>query len=76
MTKRREIPDECPDCESTRVHRGRSLPGLIFGALLVLFGFLAFFPTLGVSFIAAIFGVFMMVPRHRCDECGWSRRAL
>lgn len=55
--------------------RSRSLFGFVAGALLVLFGFLAFFPTLGVSFIAAVFGVFMMMPRHRCGECGWNERA-
>jgi hypothetical protein len=49
---------------------------VIFGSLLVLIGFLAFFPTLGISFIAAVFGVFMIVPRHRCKDCGWSERTL
>ncbi|MFP4598415.1 MAG: hypothetical protein ACOC9W_01905 [Persicimonas sp.] len=47
---------------------------MIFGWLLIMVGFLAFFPTLGVSFIAAVFGVFLMVPRHRCSDCGWNRR--
>ncbi len=56
------------------MRKKRSFFGVIFGWLLIMVGFLAFFPTLGVSFIAAVFGVFLMVPRHRCSDCGWNRR--
>ncbi len=38
-------------------------------------GFLAAFPTVCASFILAVWGVFLMLPRHRCKDCGWKKRA-
>ena len=67
-------PAECPDCGSDRVVRSRSFFGLVFGWALVMVGFVAAIPTLGVSCIVAIWGVFLMVPKHRCKDCGWKRR--
>lgn len=54
--------------------RRRSIFGLGFGWALVMIGFLGAIPTLGVSIIAAIWGVFLMVPKHRCKDCGWKKR--
>ncbi|MEZ4460291.1 MAG: hypothetical protein R3E66_11310 [bacterium] len=41
------------------------------GALMVFVSFLLFLPTLGVSFILGVYGVFMMVPRAECPSCDW-----
>lgn len=41
------------------------------GAFLVLMAFLLFFPTIGVSFILGVYGVFMMIPRRECVACQW-----
>lgn len=67
---------ECPECNSERVVRRRSIFGVIFGWSLVMIGFVGAIPTLGVSGILALWGVFLMVPKHRCKDCGWKRRAV
>jgi hypothetical protein len=69
-----DIPDECPDCGSERVVRKRSIFGIIFGWAMVMIGFLGAIPTLGVSIIVGLWGVFLMVPRLRCKSCGWNKR--
>jgi predicted RNA-binding Zn-ribbon protein involved in translation (DUF1610 family) len=69
-----DIPAECPDCGSERVIRKRSIFGVIFGWALVMIGFLGAIPTMGVSIIVGIWGVFMMVPKFRCKACGWKKR--
>jgi hypothetical protein len=56
--------------------RRRSVFGVIFGWALVMVGFVGAIPTLGVSGILALWGVFLMVPKHRCKDCGWKRRAV
>lgn len=71
----RQQPDACPDCGSEHIVTGRSIFGVVMGAILVLVGFLAAFPTLCASFILSVWGVFMMSPRHRCKSCGWKKRA-
>lgn len=68
-------PPTCPECDSERLRHGRRPIGYPVGALFVLIGFLAALPTLGFSFILTLFGVFLMVPRTRCRDCGYSERS-
>jgi DNA-directed RNA polymerase subunit RPC12/RpoP len=69
-----DIPAECPDCGSDRVIRKRSIFGVIIGWTFVMIGFLGAIPTLGVSIILGLWGVFLMVPKLRCKACGWKKR--
>lgn len=64
----------CPECGHEDLNRRRSAVGFAFGAILLMLGFLVALPTLGASMILCVVGVFMMVPRTRCPECGWSKR--
>ena len=69
-----ESHEVCPECGSQRLTRGRSATGFVAGALLVLIGFLGFLWTLGLSFVLALWGVFLMVPHTKCRACGWKMR--
>jgi hypothetical protein len=60
----------CPRCKTPTLAK-RTLWRLLLGAALVFLSFLLFFPTVGVSFILGIYGVFLMVPRRECAQCGW-----
>lgn len=67
-------PDLCPECGSDRLARGRSLFRALGGfAIVIICGLLAL-PTLGVSLIFMIWGVFLILERTTCRDCGWSKR--
>ncbi|TDP73579.1 hypothetical protein [Bradymonas sediminis] len=68
-------PAHCPECGSDSVHTRRSIIGVVFGWILVTVGFLAAFPTMCISFILSIWGVFLIMPKHRCKDCRWKTRA-
>jgi len=48
--------------------------GVLGGWCLVVVGFLAAFPTMCISFILSIWGVFLILPKHRCKDCDWKAR--
>lgn len=63
-------PTRCPQCRADLEER-RPIWKLLMGAFLVLMAFLLFLPTIGVSFILGVYGVFMMIPRRECVACQW-----
>jgi len=61
---------KCPKCQTETIPVGSHFRKA-FGALLVFASFLLFFPTIGVSFILGVYGVFMTIPRKECPSCKW-----
>ncbi|MEC9396930.1 MAG: hypothetical protein VYE40_17380 [Myxococcota bacterium] len=64
-------PSHCPECSSSRIVVKRSWPRVFAGVMIVLAMGLIAVPTLGVSLIFMLWGVFLIKERPICQECGW-----
>ena len=64
-------PSKGPECSSTDVVIRRSWPRVFAGIFIVLAMGLIAVPTLGVSLIFMLWGVFLIKERPICQDCGW-----
>lgn len=66
-----KIPKKCAQCGSEQVRLKRSWPKVAAGVLIVLVSCALAIPTLGVSLIFMIWGIFLVRQNPTCAECGW-----
>ena len=63
--------DACPECGSQELVRGRAWVRATLGVGIVILGCALAIPTLGGSLVLTLWGVFLVIERTRCRECGW-----
>lgn len=65
----------CPKCKSERIKTSRRPMASLLGIVIVFLGSAIAIPTFGLSLIAVIWGVFLTLPKHKCQNCGWTQKA-
>lgn len=65
------IPERCPECGGQDLKRGRAWLRALGGFVIVILGCLFAIPTLGLSLVFTLWGVFLIIERTTCRECGW-----
>lgn len=63
----------CPECGAEDLKTSRALWRLLVGGPIALVGLALALPTLGVTLVLFIWGVFIVQPRKRCTRCGWKQ---
>jgi predicted Zn-ribbon and HTH transcriptional regulator len=61
----------CPQCGCERLKRHRAVWRVALGLVLTMVGVLLALFTLGASLAFALVGMALLMPRLRCQECGW-----
>jgi len=65
------FPKKCPECHSTKIEKRRSIFRILLGMVLIFLGIVFAIPTVGLSLVLLLWGVFLTAPRPACAECGW-----